>query len=339
MKKIQKIFGLIIIGILVGMVFSTFSPAVQSQTGINVTITLSAGDHTVAIGAIVFTRHSEEGLVQMDHMAFDDPFYKDFKCEPGETKKKTFTVPKVPNNLEIIYISDGGSQTPYTIPVERFRFGKWYTLPSPSPGTDQEPPPEDPPGDALIRVTIVMPIVPLTTPNYINQMHPVSDNHIREAEDYIIPLENMIEEAKERGEDTSKAEEKLEEAKKELEKAKEAARNRNYIAANNHAMKAIKLFEECADLLNIPKEDDLDGAIERLEREYNLDYLTVRGLIEQAEADGKDVREAADYVKKAQAAIEKFNKYRNTNKKLAYLWLYKAHYYLFKAMESVPDCD
>jgi hypothetical protein len=148
--KTQKISGLLVLVLLLGTSLSGFPLAAEG--GFTVTVTLSAGDHTVAIGAIAFTRHTEDGKVQMDHLAFDDPTYQQFKCQPGEVKSMTFEVPMEPNDLEIIYISDGGAQTPYTIPTDRFEFGKQYTLPSPSPGPPQEPPADDPPGDALISV-------------------------------------------------------------------------------------------------------------------------------------------------------------------------------------------
>ena len=151
MKKTQKPIGLIVLVLLFGIGFADVLP-VHAQT--TVTVTLSAGDHTVAIGAIAFTRHNEDGELVMDHLAFDDPTFTQFKCNPGEVKSKTFDVPQEPNDLEIIYISDDGDQTPYTIPTDRFEFDKQYTLPSPSPGSKQEPPPDDPPGDALIWVTL-----------------------------------------------------------------------------------------------------------------------------------------------------------------------------------------
>ena len=146
----RKTYGLVVFVLLLG----SFSVPLLSQGGVSVTVTLTAGDHTVAIGAIAFTRHNEEGELVMDFFAFDDPTFQQFKCQPGEVKSMTFEVPQVPNDLEIIYTSDGGPPTPYTIPTDRFEFGKEYTLPSPSPGPKQEPPPGDPPGDALIRVEL-----------------------------------------------------------------------------------------------------------------------------------------------------------------------------------------
>lgn len=151
MEKMKRSIGLMALVLLFGIGFCDVLP-VQAQ--VTVTVTLSAGDHTVAIGAIAFTRHNEEGQLVMDHFAFDDPTFTQFKCNPGEVKSMTFEVPQEPNDLEIIYLSDDGVPTPYTIPTDRFEFGKQYTLPSPSPGPKQEPPPDDPPGDALIWVTL-----------------------------------------------------------------------------------------------------------------------------------------------------------------------------------------
>ncbi|MBU7017447.1 MAG: hypothetical protein HXS44_08055 [Theionarchaea archaeon] len=253
MKRIQKIVP-IILGIIIGISSCAFLPSVHSEPGVTVTVTLSGGDHTVALGAIVFTRHSEEGKVLMDHMAFDDPTYEKFKCGPGETKSMTFEVPQVPNDLEIIYISDGGAQTPYTIPTHRFQFGKKYSLPSPSPGTPQEPPPGDPPGDATIQVTLP----PVRFAPYIydsRQFCPVPQNRLSTAQKESETIQQMIGKAEE-SDLTQEQQENLEEARELQEQAanliREAAlllESRNCIPANNRLLEAESLLTKCMGIL------------------------------------------------------------------------------------------
>jgi hypothetical protein len=239
---------------IVGISFFALLPTIHGGS-VTVTVTLSGGDHTVALGAIVFTRHSEEGKVQMDYMAFDDPTYEKFKCGPGESKSMTFEVPKVPNDLEIIYISDGGAQTPYTIPTHRFQFGKQYSLPSPSPGTPQEPPPGDPPGDATIRV-VYMP-ANMTHQIYDSkQFCPVPQNRLSNVKEDTVTIAKMIEHAE--GSDLT------EEQRKKLEKAHEMVQLAgelideavhfleagNCIPANNRLLDAEKLLAESMKILS-----------------------------------------------------------------------------------------
>ena len=253
MKRIQKIVP-IVLGIIIGISFCAFLPSIHSEPGVTVTVTLSGGDHTVALGAIVFTRHSEEGKVLMDHMAFDDPTYEGFKCKPGETKSMTFEVPQMPNDLEIIYISDGGAQTPYTIPTHRFQFGKKYSLPSPSPGVPQEPPPGDPPGDATIKVTLT----PVRYEPHIydsKQFCPVPQNRLSATQEERETIQQMIEEAEE-SDLTQEQQKNLEEAKELLQQAVNLIReatllleSRNCIPANNRLLEAESLLTRCMEIL------------------------------------------------------------------------------------------
>lgn len=115
-----------------------------------VRLTLRCGNHKVSIRAVAWTRNGND-LPGSPH--FDDPTGTQFSCNPSGSNSKVFDLPSEPNDLEIIYVSDDGAQTPYKIKTERFQFGKRYRLPSPSPGRPQEPPEEDPPGDAEIEIT------------------------------------------------------------------------------------------------------------------------------------------------------------------------------------------
>lgn len=253
MKRIRKITVFVVLGVLL-VSFAVFPPVVLGN-GVTVTVTLSGGNHTVALGAIVFTRHSEEGKVIMDHEAFNDPTYEKFKCGPGESKSMTFNVPKVPNDLEIIYISDGGAQTPYTIPTHRFRFGKQYSLPSPSPGVRQEPPPGDPPGDATISVMLNP---EGETPRLYNprQFCPVPQNRLRARNEDVETVTEAVEKlersdlTEEQREMLKEVTEKLQQAVELIDEATDFLEAGNCIPANSKLLEAEKLLLECKRILS-----------------------------------------------------------------------------------------
>ncbi|MBU7012514.1 MAG: hypothetical protein HXS46_17675 [Theionarchaea archaeon] len=90
---------------------------------------------------------------------------------------------------------------------------------------------------------------PANRSNPNQQMRPVSQTHIKEAEDHIPYIEELVEEAKAEGKDTTECEELLEQAKKALEKAYMYFAGGNYIAANYWAMQAIEFLEKCRKCL------------------------------------------------------------------------------------------
>lgn len=90
---------------------------------------------------------------------------------------------------------------------------------------------------------------PANRSNPNQQMRPVSQTHIKEAEDHIPYTEELIEEAKAEGKDTTECEELLEQAKEALEKAYMYFAGGNYIAANYWAMQAIEFLEKCRKCL------------------------------------------------------------------------------------------
>ncbi|KYK28282.1 MAG: hypothetical protein AYK19_21025 [Theionarchaea archaeon DG-70-1] len=85
--------------------------------------------------------------------------------------------------------------------------------------------------------------------NTNQQIRSLSQTHIREAEDLIPEIQQLIDEAKAEGKDTAEYEKLLEQAKEALEKAYMYFAGGHYIAANYWAMQAIELLFECKECL------------------------------------------------------------------------------------------
>lgn len=72
---------------------------------------------------------------------------------------------------------------------------------------------------------------------------------IRQAEDSLRKTQNLIEKAKEKGQNTKKCEKLLEKAQKALEKTHLYFNGRTYVPANYWALQAMKLLTECRECI------------------------------------------------------------------------------------------
>jgi uncharacterized repeat protein (TIGR01451 family) len=90
---------------------------------------------------------------------------------------------------------------------------------------------------------------PTASSNVNQQMRPVSQTHIRQAEEHMLVIQHLLNEVRGQGKDTAEAENLLEQAKEALEKAYMYFAGSNYIAASYWAMQAIRLLEECKSYL------------------------------------------------------------------------------------------
>ena len=83
-----------------------------------------------------------------------------------------------------------------------------------------------------------------------DQLRPLSQHHIQQAEDLVTSIQQLIDRAKAEGKDIAESQELLDQAKKALEKANRYFAGGHYIAANYWALQAIELLTECKEYLN-----------------------------------------------------------------------------------------